>query len=191
MSIIMTPITIKGKPILGMFGKGIKGSIAFNYGNSCGPDCDLNCPFHIKSISLHAKSRKVRCYAYSTEHRGDRGNLLNKLDRHQSTNRDDLTASAISETKRIGTDKIPWIRVSAFGSVPAIPPSNFRQFCLPFADGKRLHLPIESYAKTIICSSCGYPDGINTETAMSLPWIECPQCKNEMFLDKNADRERI
>ncbi len=141
--------TIQPKPILGTFGKGVKGSIAFNYGNSCGADCDLSCPYHIKSISKWAKDRKVRCYAHSTENRGDRGNLLNKLTRHQSTNRTDLTALAIAETERIGTDKIPWLRVSAFGSVPTIPPPNFRQFCLPFADGKTLHLPVESYSKTV------------------------------------------
>ena len=165
----MTQVTILGRPILGVFGKGIKGSIALNYAESCSPDCDLNCPYHFKSISKHAVNRKVRCYAHKLENRSDRRDLLSKLQRHRRTNKVSLTASAIEETERIGPSNIPWVRISAFGPVPPIPPDNFRQFCEPFADGKHLHLPVESWAKTVKYRKV--LEGLNVAVRRSCPTV--------------------
>ena len=152
MSSIMTQLTIKGLPILGTFGKGIKGSIAFNYGSSCGPDCDRNCPLHVNSISPHAKGRDFRCYAYGVERRYDRVSLANKLRRHQVTNRSSLTALARTEYKKTRKRtklKVKWFRFSAFGSVPNDPPPEFRPLCEDLEQDKvDVHLPVESWAKT-------------------------------------------
>ena len=151
MTTIMTQLTIRGAPILGVFGKGIDGSIAFNYGESCGPDCDLNCPYHFQSISPHAKGRDNRCYAFRLEQRPDRKALSSKLHRHQVTNRDSLTSQAHTEYRRIkkrSKVKVKWFRFSAFGSVPKSPPPAFRPLCEELrADEVDVHLPVESWAK--------------------------------------------
>ena len=142
-------ITIKSPPILGMFSKATKGAKAFNYGSSAGPDCDKCCPHHPESISAHAKSADTLCYAWKVERRHDRQQLQNKLHRHQLTNREHLTALAMAEVDKIKS-VIPWFRFSAFGSVPSLPPSNFRQLCqLLEQRNTPLHLPVESVAKTL------------------------------------------
>ena len=148
----MAQLTIGNAPILGVFGKGIKGSIAFNYGESCGPDCDLNCPYHFQSISKHAVAQDVRCYAYKIERRYDRVALANKLHRHQVTSRESLTLQAHAEVKKIKASKrhpITWFRFSAFGSVPNEPPRALRPLCEELEQDKiDVHLPAESWTKT-------------------------------------------
>ena len=153
MTALLTQVSIKGSPILGVFGKGIKGSIAFNYGESCGPDCDTNCPHHADSISPHAKDSDSRCYAWKAERRFDRVNLRNKLHRHQLTNRESITTQAHTEYRRIKKrvkSKVKWFRFSAFGSVPKDVPVAFRPLCEELkADKVDIHLPVESYDKVL------------------------------------------
>ncbi len=152
MMTLYTQVTIRSAPILGTFSKAKPGGVALNYGESSGPDCDTDCPYHAESTSAQAVDTDVRCYAYEVERRYDRENLRNKLHRHQVTNRESITTQAHQEVRRRIASKqrrIPWFRFSAFGSVPRIPPKAFRPLCEDLEDAQiDVHLPVESWAKT-------------------------------------------
>jgi hypothetical protein len=137
----MAALTIDGtRPILGTFGKGIKGSVSLNFGTSGGTNCPTACPYHPTSTSDHAEPTAARCYAAACENRPDRKNLLAKLQRAE-----DIAGSVVIDAAIHELDKRPspppWFRFSTFGSVPITPPEGLRELVqrLP---RNTVHLPI-------------------------------------------------
>lgn len=144
---MFTSMTIKGRPVLGGFGKGLPGSITLNFGTSGGSNCDTECAYHPRSTNSRASSADARCYAAACENRRDRTQLLAKLQRHESTDAVSLIDAATNELTANGW-RAPWFRFSAFGSVPMQVPANFPAFVSRIrAAGIPIHLPIESASK--------------------------------------------
>lgn len=137
-------LTIGGKrPALGSFGKATRGSVALNYGRSGGANCSSSCPYHPESTSPHAEPSRARCYAAAGESRPDRKPLAAKLDRHESAGGDAVTFAADAELRGYRY-RLPWFRLSAFGSVPPVPPRGFRDMIGNLCDaGTPIHFPIE------------------------------------------------
>ena len=144
---MIATLTVDRRPILGTFTKALPGSAALNYGRSGGANCDTGCPYHPASTSAQAAPNAARCYAATCERRHDRQQLASKLARHESAGADAVTARADAEC-RARAYRLPWFRVSAFGSVPAEPPRGFRRLLSRLHDaGTPVHLPIETARK--------------------------------------------
>ena len=141
-------LTVDRKPpVLGSFGKALVGSAALNFGTSGGRNCDTGCPYHPTSTSSHAAPDAARCYAARCEARPDRKPLAAKLARHDETDAEDLITDAMAELADRAY-RLPWFRISAFGSVPARVPGNLRRMLERLtAAGTPVHLPIESARK--------------------------------------------
>ena len=141
-------LTIGGKrPALGSFGKATRGSVALNYGRSGGANCATSCPYHPESTSPHAEPSRARCYAAAGEARPDRKPLAAKLDRHESAGGDAVTFAADAELRGYRY-RLPWFRLSAFGSVPPEPPQGFRDMIGNLCRaGTPIHFPIECNQK--------------------------------------------
>ncbi len=142
---ISTPLTINGSaPVLGSFGKGIRGSVALNFGRSGGKHCDPGCSHHPDTADPDSL-----CYAYKLETRADRENLRRKLDRHDAADPEHIVTLARAELRPLYLRKaIPWLRISAFGPVPATPPEGLRALLAEAVDhGVPVHFPIESSDK--------------------------------------------
>jgi len=147
----MEQITIETKPppILGGFGKAIRGAVSLNFGRSGGDNCAASCPYHPRSTSAHASVQAARCYAATCETRADRQQLAAKLNRHETTAAAALIdAARVEFARKSARGVVPWFRFSSFGSVPKIVPSNFRALCIEvLAAGTPIHLPIEDSPK--------------------------------------------
>lgn len=141
-------ITIGGRlPVLGEFGKGAPGSLALNFAPSGGENCATSCPYHPESTAANAAPGGARCYAARTEARPDRQGLSAKLERHAAAGADAVLEAADAELAARGY-RAPWLRVSAFGSVPPKPPPRLRRLLERLAGaGTPVHLPVESPAK--------------------------------------------
>lgn len=140
-------LTVKGREVLGSFGKGTTGSVTLNFATSGGANCDTACAYHPNSTNPNASAADARCYAAATERRHDRVQLLAKLERHEATDADILIASATAEMDRRGW-RAPWFRFSSFGSVPATVPANLLSFVVRLREnGIPIHFPVESAAK--------------------------------------------
>ena len=140
---MITELTIN-KSVLSTFSKAVNGAVALNFGLSGGANCDTACQYHPKSTSPHASDRIARCYAHTCENRGDRKQLKNKLQRHESYTAEAIIDRAILEYK-LNKESIPWVRFSSFGSVPKKVPANFRKLCKAITCP--IHLPVESHSK--------------------------------------------
>jgi hypothetical protein len=133
------------KRVLGEFSKGCNGSVALNFDRSGGANCDRGCPYHPQSTSAAAGG--ARCYADRVERRPDRRELAAKLDRHAAAGADAVLAAAERELAAAAF-RVPWFRISSFGSVPASPPAGLRPLLLRLIKaGTPIHLPIETAAK--------------------------------------------
>lgn len=145
---IATPLTIGGRaPVLGSFGKGAPGSVALNFAPSGGSNCDAGCPYHPESTAANAAPGGARCYAARTETRPDRRQLADKLSRHEAAGADAVLEAAAAELAARGW-RLPWFRISAFGSVPATPPRGLRAMLERLAEaGTPVHLPVETARK--------------------------------------------
>ena len=148
MNTTTTTITIGGyAPVLGSFSKALAGSAALNFGTSGGANCDTGCPYHPTSSSSHAAPDAARCYAAACEARPDRQSLAAKLARHDATAAADLITAAMVELS-YRAYRLPWFRISAFGSVPARVPSNMRRMLEKLVTaGTPIHFPIETARK--------------------------------------------
>ena len=138
-------LTVNGRTVLGTFSKGVTGSAALNFGQSGGQNCDKVCPFHPESTAPNPDG--VRCYAVRVESRPDRQTLAAKLQRHEQAKPADVVRAADAECKERAY-RLPWFRVSAFGSVPSRVPLPLVRLLWRLADaGTPIHLPVESKAK--------------------------------------------
>ena len=148
MNTTTTTITIGGyAPVLGSFSKALAGSAALNFGTSGGANCDTGCPYHPTSTSNNAAPDVARCYAAACEARPDRQSLAAKLARHDDTDAVDLITAAMVELS-YRAYRLPWFRISAFGSVPARVPANLRHMLEKLtASGTPVHFPIETARK--------------------------------------------
>jgi hypothetical protein len=133
------------QPILGSFGKGVKGSISVNFGLSGGRNCDTDCQHH--------PDNSGRCYAATLERRPDRQNLAAKLARHEATDAAELCRHASLELWQMKTPP-PWLRISTDGSVPkpADWSDGFRAafrglIKMAVSQNVPVHLPVESADK--------------------------------------------
>lgn len=140
------------KPILGSFSKAIDGSVALNFSQSGGKNCDLSCIYHPEN---HSMPEKNRCYAARAEIRPDRKALKDKLKRHEIDGAAETATKALEELKQIcKTQKIPWLRISAFGSVPQprhaskkFIKTTKKLFAFAKNNGILVHFPVETERK--------------------------------------------
>ena len=141
-------LTIGGaRPVLGTFGKGLAGAVALNFGRSGGRHCATGCPYHPASTSPHAEPERARCYAATCERRPDRLALAAKLARHEDAGPAEVVAAAVVELDHRGW-RLPWFRLSAFGSVPAKVPAGLAGLLARLAAvGTPVHLPVETGRK--------------------------------------------
>lgn len=146
-----TTLTIGGRPpVIGTFGKGVKGSVSINVGLSGGRHCDTACRHHPRSI---AADPTFGCYAVTVEGRPDRAPLAAKLARHEAMRPDHVLGRAVDELHALRTPP-PWVRVSTAGSLPADPGPAMAKQWRRFADYivgagliDRHHVPVETAAK--------------------------------------------
>lgn len=138
------------RPVLGSFGKAIEGSKSLNFGLSGGNNCDRSCRYH----PAHESEDQVgRCYAYNTEVRFDRRELLKKMQRHEASNPADIVRLALREVRALRRS-IPWFRISTSGSVPQ-PKDATPEFVKAFTElmetlegyGIPVHFPVETAKK--------------------------------------------
>jgi len=190
-------LTINKKPpILGGFGKAIKGAVSLNFGRSGGKHCATACPYHPRSTSKYASVEAARCYAATCESRPDRTQLASKLDRHEDTEPVELIDAARVEfaKKAARGGGVPWFRFSSFGSVPDIVPHNFRQFCLEIlAAGTPIHLPIEE-SETVSTYLAAVGDIVTVRASVAAPEFNayngaCTTVVGDM--KANTPRERV
>ena len=139
--------------VLGMFSKGTAGSVSVNFGRSGGANCDPCCVHHPQSKAPHPTGA---CYAVRTEKRPDRGQLAEKLERHESLPPSLVIGAALVELQQL-VDRgktPPWVRLSTSGSLPQ-PKRATKLFLgqlrvfLIFAkqNGIPVHIPVESHRK--------------------------------------------
>lgn len=138
-------LTVGGRrPVLGEFSKGAPGSLAINFAPSGGENCATSCPYHPESTAANAAPGGARCYAARVERRPDRQGLTRKLERHAAAGADAVLEAADRELAARGY-RAPWVRLSAFGSVPPTPPERLRRLLERLRDaGTPVHLPVES-----------------------------------------------
>lgn len=143
-------------PVLGDFGKGVKNSHTLNFSRSGAEGyCDKSCTYHPDNNDSN-RPNKNRCYAARAEVRPDRVELANKLLRHEDLGPETLCRRALAELKKTYSrgKKVPWLRISAFGSVP-LPENATTEFLnalrelLDYCDMQNIpvHFPVESQAK--------------------------------------------
>jgi hypothetical protein len=171
----MATLTVRGRAVLGSFGKGVSGSVTLNFATSGGANCDTECAFHPESTNPAAADRRVRCYAHTCENRADRSQLLAKLERHESTDALVLIDAAQGEMAIRGYFA-PWFRFSAFGSVPAAVPGNLREFLARLAAaGTPVHFPVETAGKAeTYRAAVGDLVAVRESVTSSARWISAP-----------------
>ena len=155
-------LTIQGNaPILGTFGKSVPGGIAVNFGRSGGKHCDRGCPYHPESPQDRAKCYAAGCEEY-------RQSLAVKLDRHESSDPAELVKVARLEIAlKQARARVPWIRISSFGSVPHNPPEGFRELMEDAIEcDTPVHFPVESPQKASTYRKCldGLPIAVREST---------------------------
>ena len=138
-------------PVLSEFSKGCPGSVAVNFSTSGGCNCDKACRFHPESVHPDAT---YSCYAARAE-RTTRPEAHTRYQRHER-----LGAAAVAAAAKVGLQKkrtrVPWLRISAFGSVPMpkdAKPAFLAQmheiFAWTASHGVKVHFPVESLKKTV------------------------------------------
>jgi len=145
--------------VLGSFSKAVPGSRALNMGRSGGRNCWRGCAMHPESESPYAVPEAGRCYAATLEN-GFRGkNVRAKLDRIEDADPDAVIDVADAELRQ-RRYRLPWFRLSAFGSVPDRIPAGFVRMLERVHDaGTPIHFPIEDPDRVDRYRSA-LPDGI-------------------------------
>ena len=148
--------------LIGSFGKGIPGSVTVNFGVSGGANCDDSCTL-----------KGNGCYAITTE--AVKPSITVNLERKQANLTQYLT-ELTSHKALAKLNAAPWIRASAFGSIPAPDKITDKQYKLleTFAAGitnERLHWPVETLDKARLLRSVGfnprYSAGLDVTKAIS------------------------
>lgn len=148
--------------LIGSFGKGIQGSVTINFGVSGGSNCDDSCTL-----------KNNGCYAITTE--AVKPSITVNLERKQNNLTQYLTE--LTSPKALAKfNSAPWIRASAFGSIPAPEQVTDEQYSLlqTFAagiDNPNLHWPVETLDKARLLRSVGfnprYSAGLDMSKAVS------------------------
>ena len=134
--------------VLGSFGKAVPGSRALNMGRSGGKNCWRGCVMHPESTSPLAVPEAGRCYAARCESRPDRTQLAAKLERIEASDPDSVVDIADAELRQ-QQYRLPWFRISAFGSVPDRIPKGFAGMLRRLHEaGTPIHFPIECPDRT-------------------------------------------
>jgi len=154
-------------PVLGSFGKAIKGSVSLNFSRSGTSNCDPECAM----LKFLRPNGKPLCYAENVEKRVDRKQLLAKLERHEAANPAQLTRKATKELEKRST--VPWLRISTNGSVPFWANAEFAGELVELLriarfKGAGIHFPVESQQKaqhyrTIVGDLCTVRETCQTE----------------------------
>ena len=114
---------------------------------------------HPESESPYAVPEAGRCYAATCEARPDRQNLVRKLDRIEDADPAAVVDIADAELRQ-RRYRLPWFRLSAFGSVPDRIPAGFVRMLERVHDaGTPIHFPIEDPERVDRYRSA-LPDGI-------------------------------
>lgn len=137
------------KTTIGTFGKGLPGSKTINFGVSGGANCSDTCP--LKKSGL--------CYAISTEKL--KPSITVNLERKQANFTGYLEALT-SDKALTELNTAPWIRASAFGSIPM--PGKItdkdKTLLAKLASGitnhSKLHFPVETKAKADLLRAAGF-----------------------------------
>ena len=142
-------LTVNGtRPVLGSFGKALKGSVSLNFGRSGGKHCPSTCPYHPNSTSTNAAPNTARCYASTCETRPDRIQLKDKLERAEDCSGDTVCDVAYNEMTLRGW-RVPWFRFSSFGSVPKVCTKKFKRLAKKLVDTNNpVHLPVYGQKQT-------------------------------------------
>jgi len=134
--------------LIGSFGKGVPGSVTVNFGVSGGENCDDSCPLKQTEI----------CYAISAEKR--KPSITKNLERKE--------ADIVGYTSELASDRAidklnaaPWVRFSAFGSIPdpAKLSEQARDNLQHIADkltNPNVHFPVETVEKASFLQSIGF-----------------------------------
>jgi len=155
--------TRRGEPFtpLSTFSKAVSGGIALNFSPSGGSWCSLTCGLHPTNGGI--------CYAARLE--ALRGSLAKSLARKQVAHGDHLKWLA-----RVWNpaDSVPWIRLSAFGTVPHDPNPNREDWILLASKlakfSGRVHFPVETVLKFQRYASLGFAPRLSLQSA-SIPSI--------------------
>lgn len=159
--------------ILGEFGKGVPGAIALNFAQSGGINCDPGCQFF-----------ESFCYAQNLEqHRSSlRANLQWKAD-----HLDEYLSAILQQRPKL--EEAPWIRFSAFGSVPASltdEQSHAFRAIASVLDPERTHFPVETRDKVDLYRALGFHPRLSLQTAVP----EALDVPLSVVADDPADRAR-
>ena len=146
---------------LSTFSKAVSGGIALNFSPSGGSWCSLTCAHHPNQGGI--------CYAARLE--ALRGSLAKSLARKQSAHGDHLKWLARIWNPAGST---PWIRVSAFGTVPHDPAQNAEDWLalaskLAKFNGK-VHFPVETTLKFARYQALGFAPRLSLQS-VSIPSI--------------------
>lgn len=136
------------KTLIGSFGKGVKNSVTVNFGVSGGVNCSDTCPL-----------KNNGCYACNVEKM--KPSITVNLEKKQDNFSEYLTA--LNSEKSIDKlNKSPWIRFSAFGSIPAISKikkadrEKFKALAASIENHQKIHFPVETLAKYNFLKSAGF-----------------------------------
>lgn len=146
--------------VFGTFSKGVKGSIALNFGQSGGANCATSCrhhPLHYAAAET-AADRAGKCYAAVVESRHDRVQLADKLARHEVLPASTIVGRAMVEFSALVLRGIvpPWLRISTSGAVPEPAAAVADRRFIPLLRellaaakkaGTPVHFPVESAEK--------------------------------------------
>jgi len=140
--------------ILGTFSKGVPGSIALNASESGGAWCDSSCHFK-RQFELTGKSD---CYAIRIG--VVRPSVVTNGIRHRE-NFEAWTRELISPRYLKKITAAPWIRFSAFGTLPTTSQcsdSALRNLetLAGYLDHAKIHMPVETIGKLRLYRSLGY-----------------------------------
>ena len=145
--------------VLGSFSKAVPGAVALNMGRSGGKNCSRSCPMHPDSVSRFAVPGSGRCYAATIESGFKGRNVRAKLDRIEESDAGDVIDVADAQLRQ-RRYRLPWFRMSAFGSVPDAIPRGFVRMLKRLQDaGTPIHFPIED-SERVDRYREALPDGI-------------------------------
>ena len=146
---------------LSTFSKAVADAIALNFSPSGGTWCSLTCGAHPHNGG--------KCYAARLE--ALRGSLAVSLSRKQAAH--DLHLKWLTRVWS-PADSVPWIRLSAFGTVPHDPSKNAEdwiQLAAKLAQfSGRVHFPVETVTKLTRYQALGFHPRLSLQSA-SVPSI--------------------
>lgn len=134
--------------LIGSFGKGVSGSVTINFGVSGGANCDDSCEL----------KQSGACYAITTEK--VKPSITVNLERKENNFNAYLTE--LNSDKAINKlNNAPWVRFSAFGSIPK--PESLSAADIELLSelasklvNQNMHFPVETIDKGRLLKSIGF-----------------------------------